>query len=74
MYQVEYGVKDKEKAALAHPAIAELESSREGYRDDFELNYLARKKFRVSLNILLLSIALGGEGTSKSCRCKRRSP
>ncbi|VDN97018.1 unnamed protein product [Rodentolepis nana] len=46
MYQVEYSVKDKEKAALTHPAIAEIEANREGYKDDFELNYIARKQFR----------------------------
>ncbi|KAM7542813.1 hypothetical protein Aperf_G00000006663 [Anoplocephala perfoliata] len=48
MYQVEYSVKDKEKASLSHPAIAELESNRESYKDDFELNYMARKQFHVS--------------------------
>ncbi|KAM3183787.1 hypothetical protein ACTXT7_009701 [Hymenolepis weldensis] len=46
MYQVEYGVKDKEKAVLTHPAITELELNREVYKDDFELNYIARKQFR----------------------------
>ncbi|KAL5107284.1 hypothetical protein TcWFU_000807 [Taenia crassiceps] len=46
MYQVEHGVKDKEKAALSTPALAELESNRGGFKDDFALNCLARKQFR----------------------------
>ncbi|VDN24442.1 unnamed protein product [Dibothriocephalus latus] len=46
MYQVEHGVKDKEKAATMHPAIAELEASRSAFKDDFALNCLARKQFR----------------------------
>lgn len=72
MYQVEYGVKDKEKAALTHPAIAELESNREGYKDDFELNYIARKQFRVRLVLIsICACSLGNEETSKSHRCER---
>lgn len=50
MYQVEYGVKDKEKAVLLHPTISDLESGRETLKDDFALNYLARKQFRVCLS------------------------
>ncbi|CDS39519.1 coiled coil domain containing protein 130 [Echinococcus multilocularis] len=46
MYQVEHGVKDKEKAALSNPVLFELESDRESFKDDFALNYLARKQFR----------------------------
>lgn len=48
MYQVEYGVKDKEKAALSYPAIEQIGADREVYADDFGLNQLARKQLRVS--------------------------
>ncbi|VDM03186.1 unnamed protein product [Schistocephalus solidus] len=46
MYQVEHGVKDKEKAAVVHPAIAALEASKSAFKDDFALNCLVRKQFR----------------------------
>ncbi|VDK39334.1 unnamed protein product [Taenia asiatica] len=46
MYQVEHGVKDKEKAASSTPALSALESDRGSFKDDFALNYLARKQFR----------------------------
>ncbi|VDM30483.1 unnamed protein product [Hydatigera taeniaeformis] len=46
MYQVEHSVKDKEKAALSNPALAELEADRGSFKDDFALNCLARKQFR----------------------------
>lgn len=47
MFQIEHGVKDKDKAAATYPAIAALESDRSVLKDDFALNYLARKRFRV---------------------------
>lgn len=47
MYQIEHGVKDREKAMASHPVLSELEADREALRDDFALNYLARKQFRV---------------------------
>nr|VZI48046.1 unnamed protein product [Spirometra erinaceieuropaei] len=46
MYQVEHGVKDKEKAAIVHPAIADLEASKSAFKDEFALNCLVRKQFR----------------------------
>uniref|UniRef100_A0A0V0J8H3 Uncharacterized protein n=1 Tax=Schistocephalus solidus TaxID=70667 RepID=A0A0V0J8H3_SCHSO len=52
MYQVEHGVKDKEKAAVVHPAIAALEASKSAFKDDFALNCLVRKQFRVNLVLL----------------------
>ncbi|KAL5970504.1 hypothetical protein TSMEX_001799 [Taenia solium] len=51
MYQVEHGVKDKEKAAFSTPALSDLESDRGSFKDDFALNYLARKQFRVGVLI-----------------------
>ena len=71
MYQVEYGVKDREKAALLHPTISDLEAGRETLRDDFALNYLARKQFRVNVTFSLVTF-LGNKKASRCCHCKRR--
>ncbi|VDP85923.1 unnamed protein product, partial [Echinostoma caproni] len=48
MYHLEHDEKDKTKASSVAPAIHQLEVDRQTLKDDFLLNQLARKRFRVS--------------------------
>lgn len=53
MYHLEHDVKDKDKSNDIAPLINQLESNRQVYNDDFALNQLARKRFRVSFVIFI---------------------
>ncbi|KAA3679732.1 coiled-coil domain-containing protein 130, partial [Paragonimus westermani] len=48
MYHLEHDVKDKVKGTTAAVTLQQLEHERETLKDDFILNQIARKQFRVS--------------------------
>ena len=47
MYKLEHGMKDERKAKEEVPRLSQLEKMQEAKRDDFKLNQMLRKKFRV---------------------------
>jgi coiled-coil domain-containing protein 130 len=50
MYRLEHGVKDEQKAKESVPQIEQLQKLQEGKKDDFALNQMLRKRFRISLS------------------------
>ena len=48
MFKLEHGFEDQKKIKSAIPTLLSLEEIQSGKKDDYELNKLARKQFRVS--------------------------
>jgi len=47
MYKLEHGTQDKSKARKKAPTLTRLEEMRDTWKDDFALNQIVRKKFRM---------------------------
>jgi len=56
MFKLEHVSDDTKKGTKALSSLSSLEERREEWRDDYELNKLARSKFRVRIIIILQSI------------------
>jgi len=49
MYKLEHGADDQSRAKSAVPTIAKVVEMQAAHKDDFLLNQLARKQFRVRI-------------------------
>lgn len=49
MYKLEHGVDDQSRGKSSAPTIARVVEMQAAHRDDFLLNQLARKRFRVCI-------------------------
>ena len=59
MYRLEHGSEDTERMKKEAPGIAQIQQYQARTRDDYELNKLARKHFRVRNLIMLCTIRAG---------------
>lgn len=51
MYKLDHGGKDKEKLRAAIPSLNELQDHQSSWKDDFQLNSVLRRKFRVGYTL-----------------------
>jgi len=58
MYKLEHGVDDQSRGKSSAPTIAQVVELQAAHKDDFLLNQLARKQFRVRLCLLVLYLYL----------------
>lgn len=52
MYKLDHGGKDKEKLKRALPSLSEIQELQSGWKEDFQLNSVLRKKFRTEKKVL----------------------
>ncbi|XP_041838327.1 coiled-coil domain-containing protein 130 homolog [Melanotaenia boesemani] len=52
MYKLDHGGKDKEKLTKALPSLMEIQEHQSGWKDDFQLNSVLRRKFRTEKKVL----------------------
>ncbi|GCB81631.1 hypothetical protein scyTo_0021865 [Scyliorhinus torazame] len=50
MYKLEHGVGDQEKLKIAVPTLSNIQEMQSAWKDDFAINSMLRKKFRVRLS------------------------
>ncbi|XP_077461375.1 putative splicing factor YJU2B [Stigmatopora argus] len=53
MFKLDHGGKDKEKLIKALPSLVELQDHQAGWKDDFQLNSVLRKKFRTEKKLIV---------------------
>lgn len=52
MFKLDHGGKDKEKLRAAIPSLNELQEQQSGWKDDFQLNSVLRRKFRSEKKVM----------------------
>ncbi|XP_061587663.1 probable splicing factor YJU2B [Cololabis saira] len=52
MFKLDHGGKDKEKLKKALPTLSEIQDHQSGWKDDFQLNYALRRKFRMEKKVM----------------------
>lgn len=52
MFKLDHGGKDKEKLRAAIPSLNELQEQQSGWKDDFQLNSVLRRKFRSEKKVI----------------------
>ena len=58
MYKLEHGVDDQSRGKSSAPTIARVVEMQAAHKDDFLLNQLARKRFRVRVHFVTRMLAV----------------
>lgn len=66
MYKLEHGVGDQEKLKIAVPTLSNIQDMQSAWKDDFAINSMLRKKFRVGH---ALTITVREQCCSMESRC-----